>query len=974
MDMKKILAIIMMATMAFATASAQFGYTYLNGGKNYTVSGRVMEAFEGTPMPNVAIEILDMDSTVVATTTTQDAKGDNYFAQYQKGRFDVEVTSLGKYIAKVSCVGYETKYVNFQLKYKREKSKYIDDILLQKEMIMLDEVSVKATKIKMVMHGDTIVYNADAFHLSEGSMLDELVRRLPGAQLSSDGQITINGKKVNSLLVNGKDFFTGDPKLALRNLPAYTVNKIKVYDQRGISSELTGRDMNDKSFVMDVRLKKEYSSGWIANVEAGYGTDKRYRVKAVGMHFTDVSKQMIYGNTNNLGMSSSYDADISDWNGGGGTPTVDSQYHMAGFAYHHQSEEGVKADKFSTANDISYSDVSNKDWSSTQNFLEGGDTYGRTHSLSGNKYLKISSANTFQKSLHTGLFTTRLNASYNKRDAEQQNFSAMFNADPIGFRDLQQDVFGTANLFEDITLNRSKSISESASKTFRVEGNGDIYLNMFGDFIRGNVQASYEKQTGHSFSLSDYDYQQTGTSDHRNNYKDSPSHNFSLNANASYTYVVSPDFDFSLDYRYKHQYNQTNDLLYRLDKLSDRDANTPYNVLPSTAAALNTVLDSPNSYTYGQHDISNSIEPAMHFKHDHMGEDLKYFSMWITVPIELVTNSLDYFREQNYNVKQNRWNVSPNISLNYLSHDVSYNLNATYNSVQPSMTSLITFRDDSDPLYVSLGNPDLKDTHDMRFSMGINKRSAKFGFWFNADYNRTFNAMATSTVYDKTTGITTSKPTNINGNWNTNASLSFDAQLDKNSRARINNMISGGYMCSVDLNSVAGSETDELSKVGNFQLSDRLSFNWDITSDIRITLYASEDFTHQSSQREGFTTVNAHNIGYGGDITAELPWHLQLTSTIDGTMRRGYSDSQMNTNEVVWNAKLNRSFFKGKLLATIEGYDILGQRSNRRYTLNSQGRTESYSNLIPSFGMVTLAYKFLKSPKKKGVDPRNNIW
>lgn len=973
MNIKRLLIIIMMATMAFATANAQFARTYINGGKNYTVSGRVMEAFEGTPMPNVAVEILDMDSTVVASTTTQDAKGDSYFEQFLKGRFNVELMALGKYIAKISCVGYETKYVDFQLKYKRERSKNIDDILLQKEMIMLDEVSVKATKIKMVMHGDTIVYNADAFHLAEGSMLDELVRRLPGAELSSDGQITINGKKIKTLLVNGKDFFTGDPKLALRNLPAYTVNKIKVFDQRGISSELTGRDMNDKSFVMDVRLKKEYSSGWIANAEAGYGTDKRYKVRAVGMHFTEVSKQMIFGSSNNLGQNSVYDANVSDWSGSG-TPTVDSQYHMAGFAYHRQTKEGVKADKFSTTNNISYSDVNSKDWSSTQNFLEGGDTYGRTHSMSRNKDLKITSSNFFQKSLSTGIATTSLNFSYNKHDAEQQNFSAMFNADPISFRDLQQDVFGSENRFEDITLNRSKSISESANKNLQASFNSDLYLNMFGDFLRAHVVVSYDKQTGKNFSLSDYDYQQTGTSDHRNNYKDSPSHNFNLRAAASYNYNVSHDLDLSLDYGYNHQYNNTRDMLYRLDKLSDRDANTPYNVLPSTAAALNTVLDSPNSYTYGQHDITNSLQPSVHFHHMGKGDDMNMFIMWISVPIELATNSLDYFREQNYNVKQNRLNVNPDVSLSLARKGISYDLRASYHSSQPSMTSLITFRDDSNPLYVSLGNPDLKDTHNLQLSFGMNKRTMKSGFWFNAGYNRTYNAMATSTVYDKTTGVTTSTPTNINGNWNANATLSIDRNLDKDGRARITNHLSGTYMCSVDLNSVAGSETNELSKVGNTKLTDRLSLNWDITSKIRISLYASEDFTHQSSQREGFTTVNAHDIGYGGDITADLPWHLQLTSTIDGISRRGYSDSQMNTNEVVWNAKLNRSFFKGKLVATIEGYDILGQRSNRRYTLNSQGRTESYSNLIPSFGMVTLSYKFLKSPKKKGVSPTNSLW
>ena len=104
----------------------------------------------------------------------------------------------------------------------------------------LAEVTVKATKVKMVVAGDTIVYNADAFNLAEGSMLDALISKLPGARLTKDGQIFVNGKYIQSLLVNGREFFSGNPKLALENLPAYTVNKIKVFNKSGAASKLAG--------------------------------------------------------------------------------------------------------------------------------------------------------------------------------------------------------------------------------------------------------------------------------------------------------------------------------------------------------------------------------------------------------------------------------------------------------------------------------------------------------------------------------------------------------------------------------------------------------------------------------------------------------------------------------------------------------------------------------------------------------------
>ena len=962
MNVKLLFAVLLAALVS--VADAQESATAKKSGRIYNVSGRVIESFDGTPMPGVTVEIMNEDSVVLATTTTMKAENDGGLGSLANGLYSVQLPSLGKYIAKFSYVGYGTKYMNFQLKYRRQTMVGLDNVLLQKDVIMLDEVAVKATKVKMVLHGDTVVYNADAFHLAEGSMLDALIKKLPGAELGSDGQIKINGKPVETLLVNGKDFFTGDPKLALRNLPAFTVNKIKVYNQRGAQSELMGKDMNDKSFVMDVRLKKEYSSGWIVNAEGGYGTENRYKGKFSAMHFNEVARQMIYGSSNNLGQNSIYNADFSSWVGSG-TPTSDSQYHNAGLAYQYQAKEGVKSDRFATANDISYSDVNTKDWSSTQNFLEGGDTYGRTNSISGNKAFSLSSNNRLTRWMSNGVAEVSLTASYTKNDAEQQNFSAMFNADPIGFRDLQQDVFGANNVFESISLNRSKSISESSRKSFSVKGNSNFFITVFGDLVRADISASYENQAGNNFSLSNYDYFQTGGTDRRNNYNDTPSHNFSIDATAAYSYSLSENTYLSLDYKYGHQYNQTNNLLYRLDRIDGRSEDTPFNVLPSIAEALNSVLDSPNSYTYGQHNITNTLAPG--FMKNIQVKDNTFLMITARVPLELKTNSLDYFREQHYNVKQNRLNVNPNVTAAY-THDLkSYILNVNYISTQPGMTNLITFRDDSNPLYVSLGNADLKDTHNLIVSFDINNMGTKTGYRVNAGYTRTDNAIASSTIYDKTTGVTTSQPVNINGNWQANGTFDIYHHLDKDNHLKVSNSANATYMRSVDLNSVEGSSANERSVVNNVSLSDRLAIDWEIAEKISLKLYASDNFTHQASRREGFTTVNAHNIGYGCEVTAELPWHLQFTSTLDQTSRRGYSDSQMNTNELVWNAKLQRSFLKGKLLASIEGYDILGQRSNRSYVLNAQGRTESYSNLIPSFGMVTLTYRFTKMPKNKNV-------
>lgn len=160
---------------------------------------------------------------------------------------------------------------------KREFSRDIPPIALREDSKVLREVSVTASKVMFYNQGDTVVYNADAFVLAEGSMLDALVRQLPCMEVRSDGRIYHNGKFVESLLLNGKDFFKGDNSVMLDNLPSYTVKQVEVYDKYGKKSEFLGEQReDDKRYVMDVKLKKEYNIGMLANVKGGYGTDDRW--------------------------------------------------------------------------------------------------------------------------------------------------------------------------------------------------------------------------------------------------------------------------------------------------------------------------------------------------------------------------------------------------------------------------------------------------------------------------------------------------------------------------------------------------------------------------------------------------------------------------------------------------------------------------------------------------------------------------
>ena len=247
----------------------------------FTIKGRVVDALMRNELPGSTVELLSAkDSSVIKSIVANvpcysDARG-----SYQSSIFSFDVPRVKgtSYIIRASYLGFKTECVNVSLDNmsRREVERTLPDITLHRESKVLDEVNVVATKVKFYYKGDTVVYNADAFVLAEGSMLDGLVRQLPGVEIRDDGNIYHNGKLVENLLLNGKEFFNNNNQIMLDMLPAFTVKNIKMYDKYGHTSELLGQQrQDDKLYVMDVVLKREYNIGWMGNAE-GAGTALRH--------------------------------------------------------------------------------------------------------------------------------------------------------------------------------------------------------------------------------------------------------------------------------------------------------------------------------------------------------------------------------------------------------------------------------------------------------------------------------------------------------------------------------------------------------------------------------------------------------------------------------------------------------------------------------------------------------------------------
>ena len=963
------------------------------------VTGRIVEAFTHEVVPNVSVCLLSAaDSSVI--TTYQPVGGDTLMLN-RFGFFQLPVKEKGKYLIRTSCIGFKTQYTPFEVKYKREGDVDVGRIEMKRESMMLNEVTVTGTKIKMVMRGDTVVYNADAFNLAEGSMLDALIRQLPGAELNKDGEIKVNGKKIDNLLVDGRDFFEGDPKAALENLPAYTVNKIKVFDRKGKLTEMMDRDMNDKTYVMDVRLKKQYAVSTFGNIEAGGGTDDRYGLRAMASRRAGMHQLSLNANLNNLNDQSS--RMFMDGGGSEGVSAFEpltaqgvqtTRTANVGYSY------GGWEDKFSAGISISGSHNNNHTdtWTSSQTYLAGGDTYARSANNSRNSSSDFSSYGHLSWSPKQLLTIASYSVNYASGDNKGSNRSAQFDADPAEYGDLLDDLFLHPEKYRQLTLNRRETQSLGDNEILNCGGNIQTHVKLWADVVSLQARGNYSRSLSNSYQRQDLVYMKTqGQRDFRNTYTDAPSKSWNASLSADYN-VGLGRHNFRLGYEYNHDYNDNENSLYRLDRLAGRDS-TLIDVLPSTAEALRSVLDGSNSYNYTRHDNTQQLRAALTLTPSILGDG----HILLELPLQQVYKKLDYFRQTEQHLTQNNWMLNPSLQIEYApKHEggavfiglddkqpaiTRVSLTASYQTSVPDIMTMVSYVDDSDPLNVSYSNPDLHKTHTLNLSGYFFRMGGPMmqNISVHARYRHTYNAVATSMVYDKASGRTVTKPVNVDGNWNMGTDFNYGQTVPgTKSRLRFENSLGFSYNHSVDLNRVAGADNLSLvtsqfssseSVVHNIDLTDRLTASYQLSAgegrgNHEFGISFSGSLNNVTSSREDFQRVNAGNFSYGLAVLVQLPWKLQLNTSIANYCRRGYSDPQMNRDELIWGAKLSRRLLKNTLTVSIEGFDLLGRLSNRQYNINAQGRTETYTNVVSQYALLKLTYQFRKFPKgKKEADP-----
>lgn len=965
------------------------GMVWADNAKEDTISvrGQVVDYFTREVVDSVFMEVLMPDSTTVVDTLWNLRKNKmnmGVWGEWEMQGYTFKLPHHGKYLLRCTKRGYKPSVTPLDIPRKRYNKKVKewenDEIMLKRSNSYdfdteMQEVTVKATRIKMFQDGDTVVYNADAFELSDGSMLDELIRQLPGVELKDGGEIFVNGHKVDELMLNGKHFFKGDAKVALDNLPAYMVNNVKAYQRADDKAYLDKHHEEMKKndpWVIDVNLKREYNTGWIGNVEAGYGTEDHYLGRLFLTRFTDHSRLTLYGSSNDInnhGQPGS-EGSWSDWS----SPTSQMKLINAGIDFHVDS----RTNKTEMNTQLTYSgtDVTSNTDVSGVTFLPSGDVYNRNRNRNDSKTHTLNWSLDLSMPKKESYFTISPNLSWSSTKSNGFNMSATFNDDPgDAYRGQSLDsIFapiGSARL-EKFLVNRSFDITKG-QQTSIATGLNTYYYKVApwnGETLNLSASFSYNKAEGKDFSQ--YDLYQPASSgmdavnDYRNRYTFSPTE--AVNARLSLGHELW-EFKFGtlgLQYDFNYTYNKGQRDLHRLDELNGwgQNAKRPIGLLPSTTDSLNACIDWANSFHTQNRNVEHNTQLRVQ-----KGGDWGFYMM--SVGLRNYNRHMEDTRDHMDRNLTRRFNL-PEISGFFKLKDWEGGINFSQSS--PSMDYLLDVRDDSNPLSVSMGNANLKnssnETVSLNYSHNNMEKQNNWRVGANVSFNQ--NSIGNAMTYNRQTGVYTYRPENISGNMNANLDGITSVTLDKNKLLTLSSMTSMGYQRSVDFMQETTTDTPvesveqlSISRVHNFTLSDEMNLRFQ-KGGYTVSLNAQANYMHANSKRENFHTINTVDFSYGTSCSLKLPWSLQFDMDLTMHSRRGYEDETMNENNLVWNAALSKSMLKKKsLIVKVIGHDILQQLSSVHRSINAQGRTETWYNTQPAYGLLTLAYKLNIMPKKK---------
>ena len=897
--------------------SLSLGTLYAEEVKDSKVKLTVLDSLRREPVEFATASITPLGST----TPSKYALSDN------RGKVELTGMAAGKYTIRIEYMGY----ITYSRPITIEQQRVVDlgDIALKEQMNTLNSVVVTAVGNPIVVKKDTIEYNASSYKTTDNDMLEELLKKLPGVEIDSDGKITANGKEINKIMIDGKTFFLNDPQLATKNIPAKIVDKVKVVERKSEQAQFTGINDGNEETVIDLSIRPGMMNGWFGNLSAGYGTDDRYQAAGMAGNFKQKSQITFIGNlnnTNNRGFSDiagSMMSAMRSSSGMGGVRIGGATMRFGGNGITKSWLGGINGNIESA----------NKKLKLGGNYLySGSDNLAVSKSLRQN-FLTDSTFNYSQSTkseTYADGHRMALQLEYQLTDKASILFRPNVSIGKGNFNDTK-DFWTRGGLGTKINEGKSESYGENSSQSV----DGDLLfrqkLNKVGRTFSVNVNYSFSNNDiFNAKNLSKTVIGDKADSTVINQEYKMNTLGYTLGARASYTEPLGKNFFMELAYQYRYRFNKSEKEAYNFNSLTNT-----YNL-----------KDSVYSNSFENTFINQTVEANLR----KTGEKYNYVVGFNVQPS--TTRSIGSNRDLSRSVV----NFAPMAMFEYaFSETQELEMRYRGNTRQPSINQLQPVPDNSNPLYIPLGNPDLlpEFEHSLRIEYSDTKKE-KFrtlNTGFNATY--TMDKIVNKRWYDDS-GVQYTMPVNEQGAYNVNANFMYNTPIAK-SKISIMNFTRAGINKGVSF-----SGRTEATLLKNYTTS--LSIN-----DMLRLMYRGTKLQLSIGGRVGYNyawyTVQqtkkpaTWNNSVSGYINWTLPAGINLTSDAEYNFYIGYGEGY-NTPAIVWNAEISKLMFKNTGTLRLKIFDILNQSKSVWRTTTDNYIEDVQNNILQQYFMLSFTWRF----------------
>lgn len=906
--MKRFVILIGLTMLVF-TAFAQ------NRGQ---ISGKVIDAELKEPIQEANVRILQQkDSTFV-----------NGVATNSKGDFSIKLP-YGSYIVQITYIGNSDAFKDVTINNGTPNAN-IGTIELGADNIMLDALVATAKAVEIVVKGDTVEYNADSYKVTESAVLEDLFKKMPGVEIDADGKITVNGRAVNKIMVDGEEFFSSDPKVASKNLPAKMVDKIQVHDRRSDMAMMTGFDDGDEETVINLTVRPGMKQGLFGNAFVGYGSKDRYEGNAMVNMMKDKNQYTALGgfnNTNNAGFSDLSSSMFGSGGGGGGRRFMGGPNNgitksgNAGFNFSQTFSDALKL-----GGNIRFGQTDNNTLSKThtQNLLSSGNRLEDENNSSNNWSQNFNMDFRMEwtpDTLTRIIFSPQASVNKNRRSE---------------FGDF---VTTTETLTDTINSGDSEYHSNGDGKSLSARLDVSRTLNSKGRTISAQLQGGISDQETTGTNLSNtlfygstpdelIDQRFVNTNDSKN-----------WRAYLSYVEPIGNNNFIQLAYSYRQN-----------DSESDKDTRI------KDAQGDYTELDP--KYSKRLENSFNNQEVELNFKSVRPKYD---YTLGFTVQPSSSKSKTFIGSNLENNFSRSVTNFAPSAQFNYR-WTRQHNLRLRYygNTDQPSVTQLSPVEDVSNPLNITVGNPDLKPSFQHRLNIRYQnfnpEKNSSMGFFGNIGYLT--NDIVSATTTDISTGAKRTTYENVSGNWNANGRMMFNVPL-KNIKFSVFSMTFASYNHANGFSNTKDNDIITIEK----NLSKRMNLGETLGLNYRSDLFdfsvrGNVNYNNVKNTLDGQRDQEYLNYGGNASTTIYLPFSFSIESDINYSTNSGYADG-FTQDEWLWNASLSKQIFKQKNgTLRFKIYDILQQRSNISRSVTSNYIRDTTTNTLTSYFMFHFVYRF----------------